>query len=763
MGSLTASDTTLEERIRDASQKLDDGLLQTEFHLPDMHCAGCLNKVERGLQALNHIKSARANLSRHSVKVLWDGKIGTGFQLEKTLQDLGFSPILKDKTIEKDPFKERTRELILCLAVSGFAIANIMLLSVSIWSGASAETAKLFHLISGLIAIPASAFAGRPFFRSAIQALKARSLNMDVPISLAVILSLGMSLFETIAGHKEAYFDAAVMLLFFLLIGRTLDHLMREKANSAIHDLAKLTSKTATRIDQNGIAVSVTLDDIQQGDRLRIMAGERLPVNGTILHGESHIDRSLVTGESKNIKTQIGMALEAGVLNLSGPIDIIASSTSDTSFLADIKRMMEAAEKGRGHYVRIADRLAKIYAPLVHLLALVAFVGWLFITQGDWQTSLYIATSVLIITCPCALALAVPVAHVVAAGRLFQNGILMRDGSALERMAEIDTIIFDKTGTLTQGRPSVLKFYGSVSPDDHPVIMGLAERSHHPSAYALKNWAHRAHQANNTTPVELESVEEISGHGMQAIWQGKIVRLGKPDWVQDIASQPISDGNVAFAMEKHAALSFTLKDAIREDALSTINALKFSGLRIEMASGDKTEQVDNIATMLGIHIAKAGLSPQDKINLIEAKKTLGHKVLMVGDGLNDAPALAAGHVSMAPANATDVGRSASDFVFTRPSLSYVAFAYRLAKHTNHIVKQNFGLAIAYNCMAIPLAMAGYITPLIAAIAMSASSLVVVANSMRLRFMPILKSEPPHTKQNVENTVIDINNAKQVTA
>ncbi|MGB7430880.1 MAG: heavy metal translocating P-type ATPase, partial [Ahrensia sp.] len=420
--------------------------------------------------------------------------------------------------------------------------------------------------------------------------------------------------------------------------------------------------------------------------------------------------------------------------------DITITQSPEKSFLAEVQSMMEAAENGRGAYVRIADRMARAYAPFVHTMAALAFIGWMIGTGGDWHTSLYIAIALLIITCPCALGLAVPVVHVIGAARLFENGILMKDGAALEKLAEIDHIVFDKTGTLTTGIPKIVNstLHGS---RDTIAAKTLASASNHPAARAVATSLEHANTA------AAQNMVEVPGCGMQASFNGQQARLGRPDWVAEItASEPSSHASLAFGFAGQNAATFNLGETLRPDAQAAIAQLSATGCGIEIVSGDSTAAVAPIADTLHIKTFYANQRPADKIDRIHALREAGKKVLMVGDGINDAPALAAGHASMAPSSGSDVGRTASDFVFTRDSLTAVTMAHGVATRAQKLVKQNFALAFGYNLIAIPIAMAGLVTPLVAALAMSASSIVVVANSMRLS-TGALGATPPQSKPN----------------
>ncbi|MEX3009886.1 cation-translocating P-type ATPase [Hoeflea sp. TYP-13] len=717
------------EELMLASTDLGNGLRQTDLSLPGVHCGGCINTVEKGLGALAFVRKARVNLSTKRVSIVWSDE-GEPADIIATLHKLGYEAHLFDYAGEKE---DKTLSVMLrSLAVAGFAAANIMLLSVSVWSGAEAATRDLFHWISAMIAIPALAYSGRIFFHSAFNALRHGRLNMDVPISLAVILAFAMSLYETMNSGEHAYFDASVTLLFFLLIGRTLDHVMREKARSAVKGLARLSPRGAMTLKPDGSREFLAVDDIRTGMTILLAAGDRIPVDARVTGGTSDLDCSLVNGESAPQTVSEGSVIRAGTLNLTGPLTIEALAPASQSFLAEMMQLMERAESGKAGYRRIADRAAELYAPFVHLVALFSFIGWM-IVSGDWHHSLYIAIAVLIITCPCALALAVPVVQVVAAGRLFENGIMVKDGAAMERLAETDAVVFDKTGTLTLGHPRLINA-DEIRPDDLKIAAQLGAHSRHPLSRALAGAVSGA--ANGEDP--FDAFKEYPGAGLEAARDGVTYRLGRADWALKNASQTLGPdantdkGQAVLSADGCFRAAFVFEDRLRSEAAATVAALKNSGYPIEIISGDRAGVVRRLAETLGISSFRSGVLPGEKAKYVTGLGAGGKKVLMVGDGLNDAPALVSAHVSMAPATAADVGRNAADFVFLHESLSAVTSAISISKKAGQLIRQNFGLAIVYNMIAIPSAILGYATPLVAALAMSSSSLVVVLNALRLR-------------------------------
>ncbi|MDI4232725.1 cation-translocating P-type ATPase [Bradyrhizobium sp. Arg237L] len=711
---------TPDDEILLASQAVHDGLRQTDLSVPEIHCGGCLQQIEVALSKLEGVAKARANLSTRRVTVLWRGDSPP--PIIRALNAIGYKAHVHDVGAGK---KDAVLvHLLRALAVTGFASSNIMLLSVSVWAGAEAQTRDLFHWISALIAFPTLIYSGRIFFRSAWRSLKQGRTNMDVPISIGVLLTFAMSLYETIHHGPYAYFDAAVSLLFFLLIGRTLDYVMRERARQAVGGLARLSARGALVLRPDGTQAYLAIEQIVPGMTILLAAGERVPVNARVIKGTSELDHSLVSGESAPQPAAEGTELQAGILNLTGPLTIVATATMDQSFLAEMKRMMEAAETGRSAYRRIADRAAQLYAPLVHSVAFLTFLGWM-IASGDAHRAITIAIAVLIITCPCALGLAVPMVHVVAARRLFDKGIMIKDGSALEKLADVDVVVFDKTGTLTAGQPR-LTTKGDTAPDRLALAAALAMHSRHPYSQAL------AALGNDRRQITFDAVSEHPGFGLEARRGTDVYRLGRPEWaVADRRScERHHDAAIALAINGKGMTYFCLDDTLRPGAEETVAELRKSGAFVEILSGDRDQRVRGIAKRLGLTWT-ADARPEDKIQHISALKQAGNKVLMVGDGLNDAPALRAADVSMAPASASDIGRNAADLVFLRDSLQSVPQAIAISRATGALVRQNFMLAIAYNIVAIPLAVFGGVTPLLAAVAMSLSSVTVVANALRL--------------------------------
>jgi Cu2+-exporting ATPase len=712
---------TANEEVLLASRIVGEGVRQTDLSVPGIHCGGCMRKVEAALAALSGVENARVNLSTKRVAIRWQADRPPAPFIE-TLNKIGYDAHLHDA--DADEMDKTLKELIRALAVAGFAVSNIMLLSVSIWAGADASTRNMFHWISALIAFPALIYSGRVFFLSAWHALRHGQTNMDVPISIGVLLAFCMSLYETSHHESHAYFDAAISLLFFLLIGRTLDHMMRERARTAVRGLARLSSHGALVVQDDGIHAYLPVNEIQPDMHILLAAGERVPVDARVETGQSEVDCALVSGESLPQPVSPGTMLSAGTLNLTAPITIVATTTAKHSFLAEMVRMMEAAEAGRSVYRRIADRASRLYAPVVHLTALLTFIGWMLV-GGDLHRAATIAIAVLIITCPCALGLAVPMVQIVAARRLFESGVMVKDGGALERIADVDTVIFDKTGTLTLDRLRLTN-REAIDPAVLAIAASIAAHSRHPYSRALA----AAGRDDAIAPMTLNGISEHPGAGMQATVGTTIYKLGRADWaLTEPAEQPATVG-VVLSVNGQLRAAFCFDSELRPDVREAVRAISRLGCRVEIMSGDRDEPVRRLASELGLPY-RAGVSPADKTKRIVDLTEAGQRVLMVGDGLNDTPALVAAHASMAPATAADVGRNAADLVFLHDSLLAVPQAITVARNARRLVRENLVLAVGYNAIAVPVAILGHVTPLIAAVAMSASSLLVIGNALRL--------------------------------
>jgi len=694
-------------------------------------CAGCIRKIESGLAKLPGVIDARLNFTQRRLAVDWRDDEIDAARIIAAIEAIGYHahPFAPERVEAADGAE--AKRLLKCLAVAGFAAMNVMLLSVSVWAGnvsdMTQETRDLFHWLSALIALPAAAYAGQPFFQSALRGIRARSLNMDVPISVGVILALGLSVFETAAHATHAYFDSAIMLLFFLLCGRYLDLAMRRKTRLFAGNLASLKAEFAHRLEGSGELVRVPVAALHPGDRLLVRPGERVPADGTVIGGSSAIDDSLVTGETLNRSVGAGATIYAGSIAVSGALTMRVTAAGAGTLVEEVEELLQKATAAKSQTVRLADRAARLYAPVVHAMAALTALGWL-LAGASVHDAIVIAIAVLIITCPCAIALAIPAVQVVAAGSLFRSGVILNSGDAIERLAVVDTVVFDKTGTLTLPELQIEESAG-IDPEVLERAARLALSSRHPLAAALA----RAARERRPYPDAIET----PGQGVRAMIDGSEARLGSAGFcgVADEgpgAAAPRGDASIITFVHAGKAVRIAIRQALRPDAVAVVGALRKRGLRIMVLSGDRREAVAPVAQALEVGDWRAGLTPTEKVAIIETLKSRSRGVLMVGDGLNDAPALAAAHVSLSPITAAHLAQAHADALFLGERLEPVLRAVDGARRARSLMLQNLALAAGYNALAVPIAVAGLITPLIAALAMSGSSLLVTLNALRAR-------------------------------
>jgi len=717
-------ETGAERDITSFVRQDEDGLCRLDLMVENMTCGACIRAVEGTLEREGGLEQARVNFTTRKLAVAWRGDPARANRFAQVLAARGYPVVPFDAQRLGAAGSQEERQLLRALAIAGFATGNIMLLAVSVWAGHAVgmgeATRTLLHWFQALIALPAIAFAGQPFFRSAWAALRHGRTNMDVPISLAVVIAPAMSLLETIHHGEHAYFDSAVTLLFFLLIGRYLDRRARGRAREAAERLVALQATAATVLRPDGTTASVPVDRLVPGTRLLVATGERIAADGRLARGSTELDTGLITGESVPQAAAVGAPVFAGTINLGPAVEVEVTAAGERTLLAEIVRLMETAEQAKSRFVAIADRVARLYSPVVHTLAAITFAFWTLWGGLGWQPALLIAVAVLIVTCPCALGLAVPVVQVVASGRLLRKGVLLKSATALERLAEVDTVVFDKTGTLTEGTLRLVT--EGLDADALRTAASLAATSRHPLARAVAAACPTAAAAD---------VEEVPGCGLRRLGPGGETRLGRRGWAADLPDDAAPGAELILARPGRAPVVLRFVETPRADAAAVITALARMGLAVELLSGDREPTVRALADRLGIGTWQAGLRPADKVARLAALRAAGRRVLMVGDGLNDAPALAAAHASISPASAVDIAQTTADAVFQGALLGPVLDIVRTARRSQAIVRQNIAASFAYNLVSVPVAMAGFVTPLLAAVFMSASSLVVIGNALRL--------------------------------
>ena len=759
--------------ISEFANKEEDGFYSVSLMLQGLHCAACVWLIESILKKQENVISARINLSKKTLFLKWKKDLDYGNKLVSLIYDIGYKLLPFDEEILRAEEKKYDDTILRALAVAGFGVGNIMLFSFCLWfvdvGQMGVETRNLLHLFSSLIALPVIIFAARPFFSSAFKSIKMGYPNMDLAISIAIFLACIVSILETFRSAEHVYFDSAVMLIFFLLIGRYLDLKARKKAFSIATEFSLLQASFG-RVYENAKIKILPSKDLCKDMILLVAPGEKIAADGFVIEGESEIDTALITGESLPKKVTLKSEVFAGMLNLTSALKIKITQSQKNSLLSQIIALSDEVENKKNHYIRIADKLAKYYLPAVHLIAFITFIYWF---KTGWEVALMNATAVLIITCPCALALAVPIVQTIAISNFIKKGILIKSGEALEKIPEFDAMVFDKTGSLTIGEVRLSRIIASNENRKDfylKLAASMAKKSRHPISNAIFN-------AYEGDLEELE-VKECQGMGLESKFENKVVKLGRKDFcgfVNDHLSEfekwtpsfdgvtnydadevinydtntvttsvrqvsphrmtgSISQGNYLTCFMKFGEeeVIFLFEDEIKSDAKQVIAKLKEMNKAVILLSGDSENIVSDVAKKLAIDQFYFAKTPIEKVQFLEKLKAENKRIVMVGDGLNDAPSLALADVSISFSKASDIAQNIADIIIQGQKLMPIIDLIKLSKKTISLMKQNLLIALIYNLIAVPFAVAGQVVPLIAAIAMSSSSLLVLFNSLRIK-------------------------------
>ncbi|MBK5964257.1 heavy metal translocating P-type ATPase [Thiocystis minor] len=733
-----------------------------------IHCAACVWLIEKGLETLPGVEDARVNLTGRRLRVRWDNERLKLSRILQRLADIGYAAAPFDPDSAEGALSRENRGLLFRLAWAGFAMMNLLWISIALYSGADrGEFRELFHWIGFLLATPTILYSGAPFYRGAWSGLRSGHLSMDLPIAIGVTVTYLYSLAVTLgdsfggSGIGAVYWDTVVNFLFVILVGRYLEAISRRRAVAATQRLLDLQPKVATRLREGDEAV-VPVRSLQIGETVLVRPGERIPVDGEVLAGQGSVDESMLTGESRPVAKTPGERVSAGTINGAGVLTVHITGLLRETALGRIIRLVEEAQASRAPIQRLADRIVPWFVAATLGLAALTFIFWM---RTDLEFALMAATAVLIITCPCAFGMATPMAIAVASGRGAERGILVKNGAVLERLSSIRHFVFDKTGTLTEGRPVVVGA-SLVVPTTQPVaawreldwggetVPTLTEREHrllrqlgalerlseHPAALAILDLCARA--GIGLAGVAVDEVEVAPGLGIGGRVEGTRVTIGSQDWLlrnnvklastERAAATDGEAGQIYCAVDGHEVLRLRIQDRLRPGAVSIVRRLREQGIRVTLLTGDRRVVAERIAAQLGEVDLIAEVLPEDKDCVIADLQHQGQRVAMVGDGVNDAPALVRADVGIAMGSGTDVSIASADIVLMSSDLERVAEAAELSRRTLRTIRQNIGISILYNLIMVPLAMAGVITPLIAAVSMPVSSLAVIGNSARIR-------------------------------
>jgi len=695
-------------------------------------CAACVWLNERHVGQLPGVLEFRVNYSTHRAQVKWDNSQIHLSDILKAIAAIGYQAHPFDPGRQEAVQKKERSAALRRMAIAGLGAMQVMMLAVAMYAGdyegMDSSMRTFMRWISMLIAAPVIAYSASSFYRSAWRDLKRRTLGMDMPVSLAIGGGFLASSWATVSNQGHVYFDSVTMFTFFLLVGRYLEMIARHKAGQAAEELVKLIPATTTRL-KDGEEEVIPVSDLELLDRVLIRPGETIPADGIVVEGRSSVDESLLTGESLPLDRGINDALVGGTVNIESPLVMRVEKLGADTTLSAILRLLERAQSEKPSIARTADRVAAWFVLALLLIAAGVFGYW-YLTSPE--QALWITISVLVITCPCALSLATPAAVTAATGSLTRRGILTTRGHALETLARATHIILDKTGTLTRGQlrlNRIIVFSGKSERDCLELAAGLEVQSEHPVARAIL--------ARAEGRIAMTDIRARSGRGIEGRSEGRSYWLGSRESLAEKGIETpevsIAPGEtvVYLAEESLALAGFVLSDELRPESAQTISTLKAEGLQVELLSGDRPETVRHIANELGIEHFQGGLLPNDKLAHIEKLQSEGKVVAMVGDGVNDAPVLAAAQVSVAMGGGAQLAHASADMVLLTENLDRLPEAVVLARKTLGIIRQNLAWALFYNVLAIPLAAAGWIAPWMAAIGMSASSLIVVINALRL--------------------------------
>ncbi|WP_430733757.1 heavy metal translocating P-type ATPase [Ectothiorhodospira lacustris] len=722
-------------------------LREASLMLEGIVCAACVWLSERHVQALPGVVSFAVNYSTHRARVRWDQSRISLSAILRAITEIGYRAHPFDPGRREAVFRKERDRALRRLAVAGLGMMQVMMIAVALWLGHGVpgqdDMMQFLRWVAMLVAAPVVFYAGAGFFVSAWRDLRRRRLGMDVPVALAIGSTFVASAWATVTGHPEhVYFESVTMFVFFLLTGRYLEMAARQRAGQATESLGRLLPTVATRIGETGDE-EVPVTELLPGDRVRVRPGAPVPADGVVLLGTSSVDESLLTGESLPRRRSAGDTLVGGTVNVESPLVMRVDQVGQETVLSSIQRLLARAQTEKPPMARLAERGTGWFVGAVLLLTLVTgLVWWLWV---DPARAFWVMVTMLVVSCPCALALATPAAITAATGALTGRGLLTARGQALEHLAGITDVVFDKTGTLTEGRLS-LRTVAVLGDVDEAGCLKYARILEAGSEHPVGRVFQRVGAGGGSGPIEAAGeIRAHPGRGMEGVIRGRRLRIGAPGFVRELGPDAVDDprlarlvgqwphaGHVVLGDDQGLLAAFVLEDRTRPDALAAVTGLKARGITVHLFSGDAPVAVSFLARQLGIEDARGGLSPADKLAALEALQSAGRVVAMVGDGVNDAPVLSKAHVSVAMAGGTQLAQSGADMILYRDQPGVLPAGVDKARETVAVIRQNIRWAIGYNALALPVAAAGLLTPWLAALGMSLSSLVVVVNALRLR-------------------------------
>ena len=701
-------------------------------------CAACIWLSERHVRQLPGVESFSVNFSTHRAQVVWDNRQVQLSEILRAIAAIGYRAYPYDPDRQDRVYRRERHDMMRRLAVAGLVYLQVMMISLSLYFGdfldLSEDMRYFFWWVSLVLSTPIVLYSGQAFFRPAWRDFKQRRVSMDLPVSLSILLAYGGSVYAVLSRSGEVYFDSVTMFVFLLLAGRFLEQGARHKAGELAESLNKLVPQVANRIEADGSMAVVPAFDLVPGDRILVRPGGPVPADGRIIEGESGVNASMLTGESVPEFKRVGDTVAAGTVNTESPLTVEVEKVGQDTMVSSIVRLIDRAQSQKPRVAEVADRFAQKFVVGLLVTTAAVSVAWLII---DPARAFWIAVAILAITCPCSLSLATPAAIAVAVGRLTRQGLLVSRGRALEGLAGVTHVVFDKTGTLTTGALAVREVERLDETDEaelRATVAALEQYADHPVGRALCAWGEEGEQP----ALPVRGVESASGRGVTGQVGSERVAVGNARLMAELGIR-LPEVNVAvdelvvwIARGDRLIARAVLGDELREDARVTVDRLRGLGVRVWLLSGDQADRAVLIGNHLGVDYVEGDLLPEDKMGRVAELQADGGRVLMVGDGVNDAPVLARADVSMAMGGGTAVAKHSADMVLLNDRVAETAFAVDYARRTMGVIRQNLAWSVWYNAIAIPIAAVGLVQPWLAAIGMSVSSIAVIGNALRLR-------------------------------
>jgi Cu+-exporting ATPase len=706
--------------------KTNEGFSRVDLIIEGIHCAACIWLNEKVLDQTAGIVEANINFTNNKAKIIWDEDIIKLSEIIDKIRSIGYNAYPYNRTESEIKATENKKDYFLRMSIAIFASMNIMMIDVAkytgYFTGMDDEMLRIIHMAECIFATPVLFYSGWIFFKGAYFGLKNKIINMDFLVSSGASLTYIYSLYVLFGGSGDSYFDSVAMIITFVLVGKYLEVLGKKSAVDAMDKIKSQIPLEATIIIDDGKKV-VSLDEIEVGNIIEVKTGEKASVDGEVIFGLSSFDESSISGESLPVDKKIGDKIFSGTINTQSVIRYKAIKNYANSTLNNIVELLEDSLNSKPAIEDTANEMSKHFSIMILSLSLMTFIGWYFYV-GEFENSLIVAISVIVIACPCALALATPIASLIGVSWLSKEGLLFKEAKFIETFAKIDAVVFDKTGTITTGKLTVKERPLSLTKEELNILYSLSDSSTHPVSIAVKNYLKKYH--NNLKTLELEQIEQLPAFGVQAVYNDTIIYGGRLENNIEYKTTIYH-----FTINNKILATFELEDKVREDARKTVEYFKKRNIKTILCSGDNEFTVANIAKLTEVDFYNAKMSPVNKADYIKSLKDSGQKVVMVGDGINDSLALSRADISIAMGNGADIAIAVSDIVILNDKLSGIRKSHYISQRTYKFIKQNLTISLIYNIVTIPIAMGGYVIPLVAALSMSLSSLLVVGNSLRI--------------------------------